>query len=113
MSGTAASAIGTVRRAGRQVRGVALDAVGGPARGRVVLTLAAVLGLSGAATGTISSTTGNLERAFGVGNTQIGLLLSVVGLVGALCTIPAGILTDRTRRYAPLAYERPHATAAS
>jgi hypothetical protein len=30
----------------------------------------------------ISSTTDNLERAFGVGNTQIGLLLTVMGLVG-------------------------------
>lgn len=98
MRGTAALAIGTARQAGRRVRGFALDAAGGPARGRVVLTLAAVLGLSGADTGTISATTGNLERAFGVGNTQIGILLSVVGLVGAVFTIPAGILTDRTRR---------------
>jgi predicted MFS family arabinose efflux permease len=57
-----------------------------------------VLGLSGADTGTISSTAGNLERAFGVGNTQIGVLLTVVGLTGAVFTIPAGILTDRTRR---------------
>jgi predicted MFS family arabinose efflux permease len=65
---------------------------------RVVLTLAAVLGLSGADTGTVSATAGNLERAFGIGNTQIGVLLSVVGLVGALFTIPAGILADRTRR---------------
>lgn len=65
------------------------DRRGGGARARVVLTMAAVLGLSGADTGTISSTTGNLERAFHVGNTQIGLLLTVVGLTGALFTIPA------------------------
>jgi MFS family permease len=64
----------------------------------VVLTLAAVLGLSGADTGTISATSNNLEKAFHIGNTQIGLLLTVVGVVGALFTIPAGILTDRTRR---------------
>ena len=57
-----------------------------------------MLGLSGADTGTVSATAGNLERAFGIGNTQIGALLSVVGLVGALFTIPAGILADRTRR---------------
>jgi predicted MFS family arabinose efflux permease len=81
-----------------RVKKFALDAMGGPARARVVLILAAVLGLSGADTGTISATTGNLERAFGIGNTQIGILLSIVGLVGALFTIPAGILTDRTRR---------------
>ncbi|MGH3268990.1 MAG: MFS transporter, partial [Trebonia sp.] len=71
---------------------------GGPARARVALTLAAVLGLNGADTGTIGSTANNLEHAFHVGNTQIGLLLTVVGLVGAAFTIPAGVLTDRTRR---------------
>jgi MFS family permease len=98
MTGLATPAAETARRAYHRVRGMALDAVGGPARGRVVLILAAVLGLSGADTGTISATTGNLERAFHVGNTQIGLLLTVVALVGALFTIPVGILTDRTRR---------------
>jgi predicted MFS family arabinose efflux permease len=86
------------RRAARRARDFAIDAAGGRARMRVVLTLAAVLGLSGADTGTVSATAGNLERAFGIGNTQIGVLLSVVGLVGALFTIPAGILADRTRR---------------
>lgn len=70
----------------RWIRAFALDAIGGPARGRVVLTLAAVRGSSGAGTDTISATTGNLERAFVVGNTQIGLLLSVVGPVGAAFT---------------------------
>jgi len=86
------------RRAARRVRDFAIDAAGGRPRMRVVLTLAAVLGLSGADAGTVSATAGNLERAFGIGNTQIGVLLSVVGLVGALFTIPAGILADRTRR---------------
>jgi predicted MFS family arabinose efflux permease len=89
---------GVARRSLRRARDIAVDAAGGPARARVALTLAAVLGLNGADTGTISSTTDNLERAFGVGNTQIGLLLTVVGLVGAAFAIPAGILTDRTRR---------------
>jgi predicted MFS family arabinose efflux permease len=64
----------------------------------VVLLLAAVLGLNGADTATISATTGDLERAFHVGNTQIGLLLSVVALTGAVFTVPAGVLTDRTKR---------------
>jgi len=64
----------------------------------VALTLAAVLAVSGADTGTVSATTDNLESAFGVGNTQIGLLLTVVALTGAVFTIPAGVLTDRTRR---------------
>ena len=82
----------------RHVWALAVNAAGSPARARIALTLAAVLAVNGADTGTISATTDNLERAFGVGNTQIGALLSVVGLVGAVFTIPAGILTDRTRR---------------
>ena len=64
----------------------------------MALTLAPVLAVNGADTGTVPSTTGNLERAFGVSNTQIGLLLAVVSLTGAAFTIPAGILTDRTSR---------------
>jgi predicted MFS family arabinose efflux permease len=79
-------------------RDLALNAVGGPAQGRAVLMLAAVLGLNGADTATISATTGELERAFHIGNTQIGLLLSVVALTGAVFTVPAGILTDRAKR---------------
>ena len=81
-----------------RARTLAPDVVGGPARGRVVLILAAMLALNGADTGTISATTGNLERAFHIGNTQIGLLLTIVALVGAVFTIPVGILTDRTTR---------------
>lgn len=88
----------STRRAMRRVRAVAVDAAGGPARARVALTLAAVLAVNGADTGTISATTSNLEQAFGVGNTQIGLLLTVVSLTGLAFTIPAGILTDRVRR---------------
>jgi predicted MFS family arabinose efflux permease len=89
---------GVVRRTARRIRTVAVEAAGGPARVRVALTLAAVLAVSGADTGTIASVADNLERYFGVGNTQIGLLLTVVSLTGAVCTVPAGILTDRVHR---------------
>jgi predicted MFS family arabinose efflux permease len=81
-----------------RLRESAVRVLGGPGRARVVLVLAAVLGLSGADGATISATTSNLETAFHVGNTQIGLLLSVVGVVGAVCTLPFGVLTDRTKR---------------
>ena len=86
------------RRGLHRLRETALNAVGGPARARVVLLFAAVLGLSGADTGTISATTNNLEQAFHVGNTQIGLLLTIVGLIGAVFTLPVGVLTDRVNR---------------
>jgi MFS family permease len=88
----------TSRRWVQPARDLVLNAVGGGGQARVVLLLAAVLGLNGADTATISATTGDLERAFHVGNTQIGLLLSVVALTGAVFTVPAGILTDRTKR---------------
>ena len=64
----------------------------------MVLTLAAVVGLNGADTSAISATAGNLEQAFGFGNTALGMLVSVVSLSMAVFTLPAGILTDRTRR---------------
>ncbi|WOP38690.1 MFS transporter [Streptomyces sp. Li-HN-5-13] len=39
-----------------------------------------------------------LTHAFGINNTQIGLLVSAVALSSAVFTIPVGLLTDRTRR---------------
>lgn len=77
---------------------------GGAARLRVIALLAAVLGLSGADTGTISSVALNLERAFSISNTDIGILLSVVMLVGAAGTVPVGSLTDRVNRTRLLAF---------
>ncbi|WP_316740790.1 MFS transporter [Streptomyces sp. MK7] len=72
--------------------------LGGPARARAVLTLAGALAVDGADKGTVSAMAPQLTHAFGIGNTQIGLLVSVVALSGAVFTIPAGLLTDRTRR---------------
>ena len=86
------------RHSVRALHGFVLGVAGGPARARVVLTLAAVLGLSGADTATISAVTGNLEHAFHVGNTSIGVLVSVVALTGAVFTLPAGVLADRISR---------------
>ncbi len=91
-------AAGLLRAAARRVRDIVVDAAGGPARAQVVVILAAVLGLDGADTGTVTSTENNLEHAFHIGNTEIGLLLSVVSLVGAVFTIPMGVLTDRVNR---------------
>jgi predicted MFS family arabinose efflux permease len=86
------------RRAGRGLIERAEQAVGGPARARVVAVLAAALGLPGADFATLSATADNLKHAFHVGNTQIGLLVSVSSLAAAAGTIPIGVLTDRTRR---------------
>ena len=73
-------------------------AVGGPARRRVVLLLAAVLGLSTSDTAALSAVAGPLKNAFGLSNTGIGLLVSVVSLVGAVLTLPGGVLVDRLNR---------------
>ena len=65
---------------------------------RVVLILAATLALDGADKGTVSAVAGDLKRAFGVDNTEIGLLVTASTLIGAAMTIPVGALTDRVRR---------------
>ncbi|MEA2412444.1 MAG: hypothetical protein QOC77_3005, partial [Thermoleophilaceae bacterium] len=78
--------------AGRFVRGRVVRRVGGPARARVILLFGAVLALSGADAATIGAAAPQLEHALHIGNTQIGLLSSVALLVGAVFTIPVGLL---------------------
>ncbi|MGE3783351.1 MAG: MFS transporter [Alphaproteobacteria bacterium] len=80
------------------VRGRAIDALGGPARFQVILVMAAVLGLDSADKGTVSAVSDQLKQAFGIGNIEIGLLLAVVSFVGAIATLPMGVLADRVRR---------------
>lgn len=71
---------------------------GGRARLRAIATLSAVIALDGADKGTVSATASNIKETFGVGNTEIGVLLTVVSIVSAILSVPAGILTDRIRR---------------
>ena len=58
----------------------------------------AVLGLDTAQLGTLSAVSDRLKDAFDIGNTQIGLLLAVTAFIGAIATLPMGILADRMRR---------------
>lgn len=88
----------TAASARERINGLLTRVAGNPARVRPLIVLAAVLGLNGADAATVSATTDQLEHAFGVGNTEIGLLVSVVSLVATLATVPIGVLTDRTRR---------------
>jgi MFS family permease len=67
-------------------------------RARVVVVLAAALGLQGADFATVSATADNLEREFRIDNIEVGVLISVVALATAVATLPVGILADRTRR---------------
>jgi predicted MFS family arabinose efflux permease len=64
----------------------------------VVALLAAVVGLDGADKATVAVNAGSIETVFGVGHAAIGLLVSVTSLLGALFTLPVGVLTDRVNR---------------
>src|SRR3982074_3764452 len=86
------------RWTGRLVRGEVVKRVGGPARARVIALFGAVLALNGADSATVGSVAPQLEHALHIGNTKIGLLSSVALLVGAVFTIPVGMLVDRTKR---------------
>jgi MFS family permease len=87
-----------VRWTGRLLRGQVVQAVGGPARTRVVLLFGAVLALNSADTATIGAVAPQLEQALNIGNAKIGLLSSAALLVGAVFVLPVGLLVDRTKR---------------
>ena len=95
--GGLAAARGT-RWTGRLLRGEFVKRVGGPARARVIALFGAVLALNGADTATVGAIAPQLEHALHIGNTKIGLLSSAALLVGAVFTIPVGLLVDRIKR---------------
>ncbi|MDA8045429.1 MAG: MFS transporter [Actinomycetota bacterium] len=74
------------------------DVVGGPARRRVIVLLGSVLGLQAADTGAVGALAAPLEKAFHIGNTEIGLLVTVTTLVGCVATLPFGSVADRYSR---------------
>lgn len=82
----------------RRGSGRLTQVAGGPARRKAILLLAGVLSLSGADVGAISALAPQLETAFRVGTAGIGLLVTVSSLVGALTTLPVGVLADRMSR---------------
>jgi MFS family permease len=86
------------RWAWRRARGEVVKRVGGPARARVIGLFGAVLALSGADAATVGAVAPQLENSLHIGNTEIGLLSSVALLVGAVFTIPVGLLVDRIKR---------------
>jgi predicted MFS family arabinose efflux permease len=93
-----AHALSPVRRTATKTVRAAANRTGSRARLRAVVTLAAVIALDGADKGTVSATASDLKQAFNVGNTDIGVLLTVVSLVSAVLTVPMGVLTDRISR---------------
>jgi MFS family permease len=83
--------------AGRVRRGLE-STFGGPARARVIVLLALVLALSSADTATVGASATELRKALHIDNTDIGLLVSVTGAVGALASVPFGVMVDRFNR---------------
>ena len=80
------------------------EEMGGPAGSRVVVLLAAVLGLASADIGTISALALQLEHSLHIGNPQLGLLVTVSALVGAVGTVPMGAVVDRFPRVRVLSW---------
>jgi MFS family permease len=73
-------------------------ALGGEERTHVIVVLAAILGLSGADAATVGASAQELRHSLHITNTDIGLLVAVSSLVGAVATLPFGVLADRVRR---------------
>jgi MFS family permease len=92
------AAVRATRWTARLIRGQVVKRVGGPARARVITLFGAVLALNGADSATVGAVAPQLERSLHIGNTKIGLLSSVALLVGAVFTIPVGLLVDRVKR---------------
>jgi MFS family permease len=73
-------------------------ALGGEERTRVIVVLAAILGLSGADAATVGASASELRHSLNINNTDIGLLVAVSSLVGAFASLPFGVLADRVTR---------------
>ncbi len=76
-----------------------LDRVfGGPARTQVIVILACLLALNSADTATVGASATQLRAGLHISNTDIGLLVAVTSIVGALGSLPFGVLVDRVNR---------------
>ena len=81
-----------------------LDSVlGGPARTRVIVILACILALNSADTATVGASAIQLRAALHISNADIGLLVAVTSIVGAVASVPFGVLVDRVNRVRILA----------
>jgi MFS family permease len=87
-----------LRRAGRAGSRRLTVALGGAERTRVIVLLAAVLGLSSADAATVGAAATQLRHALHISNTDIGLLVTVTSLIAAVASLPFGVLADRVRR---------------
>lgn len=96
-------AVGTARPARSSPPERLIRLLGGPAEAKIVLLFAAVLALNAADLGAVGAVAPQLEADFGINQTQLGLLATVSGVVGALACLPMGALADRANRVRLLA----------
>jgi MFS family permease len=73
-------------------------AAGGQGRFKPIVLLALVVGLQAADVGTVGALAVPLTNSLDIDNLQVGLLVTVSTGVGALATLAAGPLADRTNR---------------
>ncbi len=74
------------------------DRLGGRARAQVIFLLAMTIGLEGADLGAVGAMSSILEHAFGIGKSQVGLLITASQGAGSFSTLLFGRLVDRTSR---------------
>lgn len=86
------------RRGARTARGKLVPVLGGRTRTRVIIVLACVLALSSADTATVGAAASELRRSLTIGTFDIGLLVTVTAVVGAVFALPFGVLADKLRR---------------
>ena len=98
LRGTAQYAGRAARSGGNAARDRLTVALGGSARTQVVTVLACVLALSSADAATVGASAIELRQHLHIDNTDIGLLVAVSSLVGAVASLPFGMLADRVRR---------------
>jgi MFS family permease len=82
----------------RRATGRLDNIVGGTARRRVIVVFACVLALDSADKATIGASATQLQAGLGINRTDIGLLLALSSIIGAITTIPAGVLVDHVNR---------------
>jgi MFS family permease len=76
----------------------ATQIVGGWSRLKVIGLMAGVLALDSADKTAVGAIAGQLKHALNIGNMEVGLLVTVSTGIGALATLPMGILADRVHR---------------
>ncbi len=95
---TAGTGVRALTRETRSRTTTLTRAAGGRERLKPIVLLALVVGLQSADAGTVGALVVPLKQSLHINNTQVGLLVTVSTGVGAVATLLAGALADRTVR---------------